>query len=42
MNESIIPVILASASIVVFGLTFLLAKDKKKNMYTNFNLVPTM
>ncbi|AJH15898.1 MBOAT family O-acyltransferase [Myroides profundi] len=42
MNESIIPLILAVASIVVFGLTFLLAKDKKKNMYTNFNLLTTM
>jgi len=42
MNESIIPLILAIASIVVFGLTFLLAKDKKKNMYTNFNLLTTM
>ncbi|MCC9041259.1 MBOAT family protein [Myroides sp. M-43] len=42
MNTSIIPLILAIASVVVFLLTFLLAKDKKKNMYTNFNLLTTM
>lgn len=42
MNTSIIPLILAVTSVVVFFLTFLLAKDKKKNMYTNFNLLTTM
>jgi D-alanyl-lipoteichoic acid acyltransferase DltB (MBOAT superfamily) len=41
-RESIIPLLLALSSILVFGLTILLAKDKHKSWFTNFNLLTTM
>ena len=37
-----IPLIISIASLVVFSLTFFLAKEKEKTMYTNVNLFTTM
>ena len=37
-----IPLVIAIASLLVFCLTFLLAKDKKRTMFTNVNLMTTM
>lgn len=42
LNQSIIPLAIAIGSVVIFGLTILLAKEKKKSMFTNFNLLTTM
>ncbi|MEC4113092.1 MBOAT family O-acyltransferase [Myroides pelagicus] len=41
-QTSIIPLIIAIASIVVFGLTIVFSKEKKKSLFTNFNLLTTM
>ncbi|TDS51435.1 MBOAT family O-acyltransferase [Myroides indicus] len=41
-RESIIPLLLATSSILVFGLTIFLAKDRHKSWFTNFNLLTTM
>ena len=41
-NTSRIPLIIALASCVVFGFTIIFTKDKKKNLFTNFNLLTTM
>ncbi len=37
-----VPLIVSVAGLVIFSLTFLLAKDKEKTMYTNVNLLTTM
>lgn len=37
-----IPLIIAVCSLVVFSLTFLLSKDRERNMFTNVNLLTTM
>lgn len=42
LSESIIPLIIALASCVVFACTIIFTKDKKKNLFTNFNLLTTM
>ncbi|MDR0228546.1 MAG: MBOAT family protein [Flavobacteriaceae bacterium] len=42
INESIVPLIIAGGSVVVFLLTIVFAKEKKKSMFTNFNLLTTM
>lgn len=42
MEQSIIPICIALGSLVVFTLSILLTKNKKKNLYTNFNLMTTM
>ena len=41
-NESVIPLAIAVASSVIFILTILLSKDKKKTLFTNSNLLTTM
>jgi alginate O-acetyltransferase complex protein AlgI len=41
-HNSNIPLIIAVSSLVIFSLTFFLAKDKEKTMYTNVNLMTTM
>lgn len=42
LKESVIPLTIAVSSFVVFILTILLSKDKKKNLFTNSNLLTTM
>ncbi|MDR2221205.1 MAG: MBOAT family protein [Flavobacteriaceae bacterium] len=42
INESYIPLVIAGGSVVVFLLTIVFAKEKKKSMFTNFNLLTTM
>ncbi|WP_294964770.1 MBOAT family O-acyltransferase [uncultured Flavobacterium sp.] len=41
-NESVIPLIIAGSSIVVFCLSFLLSSKIKQTLVTNFNLFTTM
>lgn len=41
-SVSHIPLIIAVSSLVVFGLTFILSKDREKTMVTNVNLLTTM
>ena len=41
-SVSHVPLIIAVTSLVVFGLTFLLSKDREKTMFTNVNLLTTM
>ncbi|WP_125722420.1 MBOAT family O-acyltransferase [Flavobacterium ustbae] len=41
-NESIIPLIIAGSSILVFSLSFLLSSKIKQTLVTNFNLFTTM
>ncbi|MBO9586040.1 MAG: MBOAT family protein [Flavobacterium sp.] len=41
-NESIIPLIIAGSSILVFALSFLLSSKIKQTLVTNFNLFTTM
>lgn len=37
-----IPLVISVAGLILFGLTFMLAKDKEKTMVTNVNLLTTM
>nr|WP_294786544.1 MBOAT family O-acyltransferase [uncultured Flavobacterium sp.] len=41
-NESIVPLIIAGSSILVFALSFLLSSKIKQTLVTNFNLFTTM
>ncbi len=41
-KTSYVPLIIASASFIVFVFSFLFAKDKKKTMFTDVNLMTTM
>ena len=41
-NESIIPLIIAGSSILIFALSFLLSSKIKQTLVTNFNLFTTM
>ncbi|MEN2489890.1 MBOAT family O-acyltransferase [Flavobacterium sp. B11] len=41
-NESVIPLIIAGASILIFALSFLLSSKIKQTLVTNFNLFTTM
>ena len=41
-SVSHIPLIISVSSLVVFGLTFILSKDREKTMFTNVNLLTTM
>ena len=42
MNTSIIPLIFIVSATVVFIMTFLFSKDRKRTLYTNVNLMTTM
>lgn len=41
-NTSIIPLIIAASATVIFILTFLFSKDRKRTLFTNVNLMTTM
>ncbi|MFC6096694.1 MBOAT family O-acyltransferase [Flavobacterium qiangtangense] len=41
-SVSHVPLIIAVSSLIVFGLTFILSKDREKTMFTNVNLLTTM
>jgi len=42
LSTSIIPLLIALTSLLVFSLSFLLAKNKEKTMFTDVNLMTTM
>ncbi|MGG7035522.1 MAG: MBOAT family O-acyltransferase [Flavobacterium sp.] len=42
MNTSIIPLVVVVFALVIFMMTFLFAKDKKRTLYTNVNMMTTM
>lgn len=42
MNTSIIPLLVVVSALVVFVITFLFAKDRKRTLYTNVNMMTTM
>ncbi|MVX36897.1 MBOAT family O-acyltransferase [Myroides sp. LoEW2-1] len=41
-KTSAIPLLIAIGSIIVFGVTILFSKERKKSLFTNFNLLTTM